>query len=602
MPPRMKLLKSPLFAVICAIFLIGLALAPASDAKRALLRRASPRQEEEGKIISSINFDPKVDGFGFRNYGGKPEEEGDLDAADLVKMFGAKNVCIEGKSADDCVLYETGQTWIDEQVKSMNFGHCEGMAVDSLRFWLKKGFRGKSRPGDFQSDARKTFDLALDDPLANYVAYYHTIQELKEVFEFKEQTLKMKPSQIVDMLADSFREGKEYYTLHIAKRINGQWKDGHAITPFAVEDMGNGDYRIHVYDNNYPGQTRYVEVNDKDETWRYHTAANPNETEDDYNGNANTHTFGLSRMSDRERAVYQCPFCDGEESGAHASPARAAVLTFQLNGEGNLLITDGAGKRLGFDSQKKQTLSEIPGAQVHGFAGGLGLNVPPTYKIPYQKGGKPFTINVSGKSLKSEVDADMEIDGPGFVVGFDNILLDPSENLSMTVSPDGRQLSFTASQDGQTPDIFITTESGPDKPSYKFKIGGIKLNPGKTVTVTLDLKKERLYFKDDDTKRDKYDVKVERTNADGTKNYYEHKDLEVGKRDNYEIDFSKWNGKGPLCVIDDEEGNGFEDDKCVEEPNEGKPPPPKKKSFYRQDAPDIFTQLMVKLGFWASSL
>ncbi|MDQ3821358.1 MAG: hypothetical protein M3362_27270, partial [Acidobacteriota bacterium] len=132
------------------------------------------------------------------------------------------------------------------------------------------------------------------------------------------------------------------------------------------------------------------------------------------------------------------------------------MLTFELNGEGNILLTDGAGRRLGFDPQKNQTLNEIPGAQAIVFEGGLGQDVPPAYKVPYQKGGKPFTINVSGKSLKSEVNADMEIDGPGFVVGFDNIALDPGENLTMTVSPDGQQLSFTASQDGQTPDIFIT--------------------------------------------------------------------------------------------------------------------------------------------------
>src|SRR3954462_3015980 len=149
MPPWTKL-KLPLFVVVCTIFLISLVLAPASDA-----RRASPRQGKEGQMIASIRFDPHVDGFGFRNYGGKPEEEGDLDAADLIKMFGASNVCIEGKTADDCVLYETAQTWIDEQIKSMKEGHCEGMAVDSLRFWMNKGFRGKAKPGDFQSQAKK---------------------------------------------------------------------------------------------------------------------------------------------------------------------------------------------------------------------------------------------------------------------------------------------------------------------------------------------------------------------------------------------------------------------------------------------------------------
>ena len=226
---------------------------------------------------------------------------------------------------------------------------------------------------------------------------------------------------------------------------------------------------------------------------------------------------------------------------------------------------------IGYDIDKNRAVNEIPGSHVIDFAGGLHKNVPPSYELPYQKSGKPYTIKVSGKGLKKEVDADLEMVGPGFVVGFDGILLDPGENLSVTVSADGQQLSFTSSQDGQTPDIFLTTEAGPDKPSYKFEIGGIKLNPGKTVTVTLDTVKERLFFKDNDGKKDKYDVRVERTNANGTKNFYENKEFAIGKSDNYEMDFSKWDGKGEMCFEEDDEGNGFDDNKCVEEPNEAKP-------------------------------
>ena len=66
---------------------------------------------------------------------------------------------------------------------------------------------------------------------------------------------------------------------------------------------------------------------------------------------------------------------------------------------------------------------------------------------------------------------------------------------------------------------------------------------------------------------------VTRINPDGTKNFYEHHDLEIAKKtDNYEMDFSKWDGKGEMCFEEDEEGNGFDDDQCVEEPNETKPP------------------------------
>ena len=52
------------------------------------------------------------------------------------------------------------------------------------------------------------------------------------------------------------------------------------------------------------------------------------------------------------------------------------------------------------------------------------------------------------------------------------------------------------------------------------------------------------------------------------------------------MDFSKWDGKGEMCFEDDDEGNGFDDDKCVEEPNETKPG--KKISLLASDNPFRF--------------
>src|SRR5207253_6486467 len=129
------------------------------------------------------------------------------------------------------------------------------------------------------------------------------------------------------------------------------------------------------------------------------------------------------------------------------------------------------------------------------------------------------------------------------------------------------------------PNVFITIATSHKEPSYFFKIGGIKLAPGKTVTMKLDLEKGKLFFKDNDTKRDAYDVQVARINPDGTKNFYEHHDLEIAKKtDNYERDYSKWDGKGEMCFEDDDGGNGLGDDPCVEETNDAKPKKPERQS------------------------
>ena len=89
------------------------------------------------------------------------------------------------------------------------------------------------------------------------------------------------------------------------------------------------------------------------------------------------------------------------------------------------------------------------------------------------------------------------------------------------------------------------------------------------------------------SKRDAYDVVVTRVNPDGTKNFYEHHDLALAKKtDNYEMDFSKWDGKGEMCFEDDDEGNGFDDDPCTELPNDKAPKkPPEARNYFQSNQP-----------------
>jgi hypothetical protein len=346
--------------------------------------------------------------------------------------------------------------------------------------------------------------------------------------------------------------------------------------------MGDDIYRVHIYDNNYPGETKYLTINKKEETWTYRTTTKPGEPEGEYTGDANTHTLEITPEALRDASPFTCPFCSGDDSSSgeekhHASrsaPRRTQYVGFSMTGEGDMLITDAVGKRVGFDFKNNKFVDEISGSRVIFEKGGLHKNIPPQINLPLSNSSKPYTIALSGKSLKRGVAADLDVEGPGFVVGFSDIKLDPGETLTMTATPDGRELSFTASSDGQTPDIFITIESGRKHPTYLFEIGGLKLAAGKTVTMRLDIAREKLFFKDNDAGKNIYDVRVARVNPDGSKNYYEHDDLAIGKSDSYEMDFSKWDGKGDICFEEDDEGNGFDDDQCVEEPNQAKPKKP----------------------------
>lgn len=536
-------------------------------------------QDEKGTIVARLkDYDPRIEGYGFRNYGSKHDNEADLNAGDLIKLFGAENVCESGSTEKDCVLYEPAEEWLAQQFKMLSHGHCDGLAMTSLAFWLEIPFEGKKTPADWQSGAQKVSDLQQSDAILNYVARVHVLQSVAEVYDFRSENFKRKPSEILHLLMESMKDdSKDRMELLIYLREDGRLTKGHAIAPYEVEDMGDGEYHIHVYDSNYPGLSKYVELNAKEETWRYHTAADPSQTANDYAGDANSHSLSLQNLAARELEVYGCPFCpdSNERASLHhaGKKTRRDQVVFTMDGEGEYMVTDPNGKRIGYEFPRSRFVNEIPEADVVPQTGGLGKNVPAQYHLPNISSSKPYTINVAGKSINQEVDADMEMTGPGFLVGFEDLLVDPGENLSMTISPNGRELSFTASADGQTPKIFITFAKSHKEPSYDFEIGGIKLDAGKTVTMKLDLEHQKLFFKDNDPDRDLYDVAVTRVNPDGTTDYYENNDLNLAKKsDNYEMDFGKWDGKGDMCFEDDDNGNGFDDEECTKEPNEKKKP------------------------------
>src|SRR5580765_3312247 len=163
--------------------------------------------QERGTIVARLkDYDPTVEGFGFRNYGSKHDNEHDLDAADLIKLFGAENVCESGSTAEDCVLYEPAEEWLQKEFKMLANGHCDGLAITSLRFWLGHDFEGKTTPANWQSGAHNVSDLQESDPIFNYVAYIHVMQSLAEVYEFRGQQMKKKPSEILHTLIESMKD------------------------------------------------------------------------------------------------------------------------------------------------------------------------------------------------------------------------------------------------------------------------------------------------------------------------------------------------------------------------------------------------------------
>ncbi|HEX8847371.1 MAG TPA: hypothetical protein VF791_22195 [Pyrinomonadaceae bacterium] len=566
--PKLKI-QQTFYVIFTFAAVLGLFFAPLSN----LVSAQEEEEEREVNIIAKYNFDPKVNGFSFSNYGNKKHVwQDDLTEEDFIHLFGAQAACVTGKTEKDCVLKKTAETWMRQELEGMDKGHCEGMAATSLRFMQGKDFKQRDKPPTFQEGADTTYKLRFPSPsVENYIAYYFITQSFREVSQPSRATAEKGPAAIVKMLVDSMKAGNDPYSLGIYKYKNGEREEGHAVTPIAVEDAGD-KYKIHIYDNNAPGETLIMTVEkDGKQQWRFNTSINPDEEPDWYIGDKNTKTLELTANSWRERQRFTAPFDEEEEEveeeSAHQSKnstrsktSGARSAEFTLNGDGDLLVTDGNGKRIGFDPKTNRYVNEIPQAENFTPKGGLGIDLP-HYRLPFRTNGKPYTITISGNNLKTESDVDFTYTASGFSVGFDGIRLDPKEVLTMTVSPDGEQLSFTAGKDGETPEIYYSMDAA-DGTSYFVEVDGVQLDAGKTLSAHFDDETGKFVFRDNDGNEDKYDVDFERVLPNGTEQNYETDDIEIGKVDNYEMDFGKWDGKSDICFRDDDDGNGFANDEC----------------------------------------
>jgi hypothetical protein len=544
----------------------------------------------QSNILAALDFEIPKDGFAFRNYKNEGNRwKDDIGAEDLIRMFGVKAVCKSGNSPQNCVLKAAARKWIEYYLEAMNIGHCEGIGVASLRMNSGLAFKRRTSPDHFQAGVDLPFKLRREDKIENYIAYYWITQTFDEVSIPTKETAELGPVGIVKMLVDSMNNQSDTYLIGIKKYQKGRIFDGHAVVPVAVEDTGR-EYKIHVYDNNFPGETRYLFINKSGtQQWRYNgtgnAAAPPN-----YVGDLSTKTLDITATSWREGKCFDASFARDSEKGtgcgietAALRPSREEFLNasfkkiiqdedgedaeFFLTGEGDMLVVEN-NDRLGFDPRDGNYYEEIDEGNPNILIGGFEEDLQ-HYTLPYRESDEPYTIIFSGRNLDEESSLDFIFAAPGFTVGFDGIRLDPDETLTATISHDGEEISFTASADAETPEVFFAFDSDDDEAaSYITMIDGIELSADTTLTYNFDFENGKLFFSDDDGNEDAFDIELLRINPDGTVQEYAQNDLDIGQTDKYEMDFGDWDGEGEMCFKDDEDGDGFSDEQCSEEPNE----------------------------------
>ncbi len=383
-------------------------------------------------------FEVQRDGFPFQNYTNESNPV-NLTSAEVWRMFGDA-VCATG-SGEQCRLTPQAQRWMQQTSESMNGGHCEGMAVMSLRL-----FTGDDDPGNYVQGATSTGELTLDgnEQLQREIGYWFALQGVAPVSSAEQRVA---PSQIVELLNTSFSGSGPVYTLGFYKR---GFREGHAVTPIRIESVDQDVVNIIIYDNNFPNQERALEVNIAQETWSYSAAASPDVPESLYEGDAQSGTLGITPLAVRTGAL-QCPFCGNYQKG------NPAARTLNVTGDASLLISNELGDELGH-REDGSFVNEIEGAT---FAPQRSADLwadraEPSYTVP---GGDELEVIISdaGEDFAGGYSS-FEVLGVGYYLGIDNIILDPQQEDSALIGADEAAITYITSG-RETPDIVIGAQT-----------------------------------------------------------------------------------------------------------------------------------------------
>ena len=512
-----------------------------------------------GAGVISSGFDPAVDAFSFANYG---DDTGavDLTAIEMQRMFG-DGVC--ANQVDGCTLAPPARQWMEQMNKYMAGGHCEGMAVLSSLFYF-----GGSDPSDFGADSVRDLEFAGNDALQREIAYWWVTQGTSPGAS---QSIRDSPSEVLDTLIESFSDGQqatESWSIGIWKRDG---TGGHAVTPYAVEDNGDGTYKVFVYDNNYPSQGRVLTIDRSADTWQYEASTNPNVETDLYEGDADTDSLSIHPTSPR-LGSQDAAFGSSSEVSGYATVLQAGNdgIEIWLDGDANLLITALDGRRVGW-LEDGTFVNEIDGATATDFKFGVAVwdvKEEPVYVIPGDI--TEFSVTIDGSQLDEQAVSTVTMIGSDFSMEVEDVVLDPGQSDLIEVSVvDGDYLALNYSSDyADSPEIWFGLST--DDADYEFIVRGSDIEPGGSFNVILDYPNgDFILDTTEQTEFGIYELLVARIDDEG-EYVFGNDEIELQPDDTLYVNFFEWEGDGSPMYLDfDFDSDGSIDDTLVLEDEAG---------------------------------
>lgn len=420
-------------------------------------------------MVADSGFRPTANGFSFPNYGGDQGYR-NLDAAEVQRIFG-RAACLTGTGAN-CVLSPGVRSWMKSTNEAMDGGHCYGFsALTQLIYKNELNRFGYSSLAAFGGTDPFGLTIVGNARLQRSIARAFTYQLLPSV---NAEAIQGTPKRILNYMVNHLGDGSDQsWNLLIF-----QWgfEAGHAITPYAVEDMGGGIYDVHVYDNNWPGdETRRLTVNTNSNTWSYYASTQPGIPAAEYKGNAKSGTLFL-KPNTPALGIQPCPYCLGRQGAK--SKYNQVSLSYTADQHARLLITDPKGRQTGYRNGK--LINQIPGAKVlqqatspivfaaDGTIENIRDTPEPVYLVPKNL---KLRIRIDGRHMTVTDRESLGVVGPTFDATVENVKMGPGKVAVAALSPKNQTLSVTGAKGESSPRVTFGAQS--KRAAYRINVSAL---------------------------------------------------------------------------------------------------------------------------------
>ncbi len=453
------------------------------EPKKKKKKKKKTKAAEKPGFLADTGFRPEKDGFAFRNTGGRyPSTPPVLNENVMVKMFGAR-ACVDGDTKE-CTLTLPAAEWAHMINRAMNGGQCEGMAVASLTM-----FKGVDKPQGLLNFSAHTAERKDVTPLIGYYWAYQAVDPVMRETRMGRRTYT--PIKVEEKLVEMFKKG-ELATLAF---WGPPGQGGHAVTPYAVEDKGNGIHHIKIYDNNYPDKERFIAIDHNANTWKYDLAAiNPDVPKMPWGGGADSRNLVVIPLDLRlKKAV--CPFCKDNEKKTTIWPRSSAVS-----------ITDQEGRKLSIDGGK--VTNEIPDAEVVDLTTWMegGTPLEPMYVLPADNDYDVDIVgNDSATPAAGDDDRGVTVFGAGTAMSVDGVKLAKTEKDTLSIPREGGSVRYRSGT-GRMPALKLAIDD--DKEGVSVRVANIQADADDEIELKHDRKVKRVVVQGGGKKTASYDLEL----------------------------------------------------------------------------------------------